>query len=92
MSESTDTRYPYTYCADLIRGWGGYGQLGTNLSRVDAANIKAELAKVLGMDERTLACTLADYYLANQQSLTEQNVKRAICARDYYARRNDSIG
>ena len=62
-----DQRYPYTYCADFIRMLAGYNDQGsTKLSRSDAAHIKAEIAKAIGMDERELACKVADY--AKQRS------------------------
>ncbi len=72
---TNDTRYPYTYACDLMRGWAGYDKGGTILSRSDASMIRSELAKVLGMDDHELACKLADYYKANEDALTEQSVR-----------------
>lgn len=59
-----DSRYPYTYSADHIRMMTGYNEQGsTKLSRSDAAHIKAEIAKIIGMDERKLAELIADDFI-----------------------------
>ena len=70
-----DTRYPYTYSADLIRLTAGYNKEGTKLSRSDAALIKSLIAEILGMDEELLATKLADFYLKNEESLTQKAVE-----------------
>jgi hypothetical protein len=75
-----DGRYPYTYACDLIRNWAGYNESGTKLGRSDAAQIRSELAKVIGMDDRKLAEKLADYFLANQKALTDKSSKEMLAA------------
>ena len=52
-----DTRYPYTYAADLIRMIPD-----AKLSRSEASRIRQTIAKVIGMDDEELAKKLADYY------------------------------
>lgn len=83
VDKSEDTRYPYTYAADYIRSMAGYiqpGQTGgSKLSRADAANIKAQIAKVIGMPEKELAEKLANYYLENHEEIT-QNAADAFLA------------
>jgi hypothetical protein len=65
-----DTRFPWTYSADHIRGMVGHNYtdegklLGTKLSRADAARIKCEIARIIGMDERKLAELIANDFLA----------------------------
>jgi hypothetical protein len=51
-------RYPYTYCADHLRG-----QIETSTSRADMARLKAVIAQIIGMDEYDLACKIADRHL-----------------------------
>ncbi len=67
-----DTRYPYTYSADLIRLTAGYNKEGTKLSRSDAARIKSLIAEIIKVDGELLASKLADYFLKNQESLTKK--------------------
>ena len=55
-----DTRYPYTYAADYIRGIAGYNKEGTKLSRADASAIIKEIAEKIGQDRETIAKRLAD--------------------------------
>lgn len=69
-----DTRYPYTYAADFIRGLAGYNESGTKLSRSDASRIRQGIAKALGMDDEELARTLADYYNVNGSEITERSL------------------
>lgn len=72
---TTDSRYPYTYAADYVRGLAGYGEGGTKLSRGDASQVRQGIAAALGMDDAELARKLADYYKANQDGLTEKSVQ-----------------
>ena len=60
-----DPRYPYTYACDYIRRVAGYNSEGTKLSRADASRIRAEIAKVLGMDDSEFSRKLADHFLKN---------------------------
>jgi hypothetical protein len=60
----TDSRYPYTYACDFIRMAGPVGPGGVVLSRSDANQIRQKLADALNMDDRKLACKLADAELA----------------------------
>lgn len=59
-----DTRYPYTYAADYLRMKIGDDYGKGLISRAAAAHAKALIAKVMGVDEREVACKLADAYLA----------------------------
>jgi hypothetical protein len=70
-----DSRYPYTYACDFIRMAGPVGPEGVVLSRSDASQIRQKIADVLGMDDRKLACKLADAELAleaDPQALNHQ--------------------
>jgi hypothetical protein len=80
MTETKDTRYPYTYACDLIRGIAGYGPTGTKLSRGDASQIRSKMAEILEMPDEVLAAKLADYYLKNQEELTDTGVKEFMAA------------
>lgn len=62
----SDSRYPYTYAADYVRGLAGYNAGGTVLSRSDACQIRQGFAKALGMDDAELAQKLADYYRSHE--------------------------
>lgn len=66
-------RYPYTYAADLIRSASE-----TPISRSDASRIWHTIASICGIDEEETAKKLADYYLANESSITETAVSRII--------------
>lgn len=68
-----DTRYPYTYACDFLRGLAGYGEGGTKLSRADASQVRQGVADALGMPDDELARKLADYYKANQDALTRKS-------------------
>ncbi len=70
-----DTRYPYTYACDYIRGLCGYGESGTKISRSDASSIQNGIAKVIGMDDEELARKLADHYKANEDQITNETTK-----------------
>ena len=61
---AVDTRYPYTYAADYLRMKIGDDYGKGLISRAAAAHAKALIAKAMGIDEREVACKLADAYLA----------------------------
>jgi hypothetical protein len=69
-----DTRYPYTYACDLIRSAVGYNESGSKISRSDASKIRELFAKVTGLDDTYLADKLADYYIANEEEITDAGV------------------
>lgn len=73
-----DTRYPYTYACDLIRHWAGCNEHGTKLSRLDASQISSRIAEILGIDDEVVSKKLADYYLANEEALTQQGVEEVL--------------
>jgi hypothetical protein len=70
-----DTRYPYTYAADLLRSLAGYGVCGAKIDRSDAGRIRCGIAEAIGMSDAELATKLADYYKANEATITERSVK-----------------
>jgi len=70
-----DTRYPYTYAADFVRGLAGYGEGGTKLSRADASQVRQGIAEALGMDDAELARKLADHYKANEDTMVSKQVE-----------------
>ena len=65
---TTDSRHPYTYAADYVRSLVGQGKL----SRADASAIRSGIATALGVEDVSLACKLADYYLKHQNEITEK--------------------
>jgi len=76
-----DTRYPYTYACDFIRGLAGYEEAGTKISRSDASKIRNGIAVALGIDDAELACKLADHYKANENEITEKMGLEFLAAR-----------
>lgn len=60
---AADTSYPYTYAADYLRMKIGDDYGKGLISRAAAAHAKALIAEVMGIDEREVACKLADAYL-----------------------------
>ena len=60
--EEKSGRYPWTYSADAIRSW-----VDIKISRSDAAHIKANIAKAIGMDERELAEKIAAYHIQRSE-------------------------
>ena len=70
-----DSRYPYTYAADLLRmaGWEGRGE---GISRSEASQIRTVVAKALGMDDDLLAQVPATYFLNNEQALTAEVTRK----------------
>ena len=73
-----DTRYPYTYACDLIRHWAGCDEKGTKLSRSDTSQIRSNIAEIIGIDDKELAKKLADYYLTNEEKLTQEGVEEVL--------------
>jgi hypothetical protein len=61
---AADSRYPYTYSADYLRMKIGDDYGKGLISRAAAAHANMLIAKVMGVDEREIACKLADAYLA----------------------------
>jgi hypothetical protein len=80
MSKQEDPRYPYTHACDYLRMFGGADRSGVRLSRSDASQLREAVAMALGMDDKELAKKLADYYLANEQALSEESSKRLMVA------------
>jgi len=80
MSQQEHSRYPYTYASDYLRQFGGMDKSGVRLSRSDASQIREAVAKALGMDDEELAKKLADYYVANEESLGEAHCKKLMAA------------
>lgn len=76
--KENDGRYPYTYAADLIRHWAGCGERGMKISRSDASKIRRGISGILGMDDDELANKLADYYLDNQEEITQEGIKELL--------------
>lgn len=68
---TTDTRYPYAYAADYVRSLVGYENHSLKLSRSDASQVCSGIALAIGMDDSELARKIADYYLANKDSITK---------------------
>ena len=81
----TDSRYPYTYACDWIRMAGPVGPEGVVLSRSDASLIRTCIASALGMDDRELACKLADAQLASEEDpeIAKQQTQRLLAALGY---------
>lgn len=73
-----NSRYPYTYAADFIRGLAGYDKEGTKLSRSDASQIRQGISDALGIDDKILAEKIAEYYIANEESITKNSVDKFI--------------
>ena len=71
--EKVDTRYPYTYACDFMRAYGGAGSGGVKLSRADASKMREQIANALGMADGDLATKLADFYLANEEAISEHS-------------------
>lgn len=60
----TDSRYPYTYACDYLRGIAGRNENGsTKISRADASQIRTAIAEAIGMSDEKIAQALADKYL-----------------------------
>ncbi|EOZ4881808.1 hypothetical protein ACSETC_31125 [Pseudomonas aeruginosa] len=74
------SRYPYTYASDYIRNVAGYGEGGTKLSRSDASQILNSISEIIGMPKEEMARKLADYYLENQEAISEQAAKELAAA------------
>lgn len=78
MSKENNSRYPYTYACDYLRGVGGIDNSGVKMSRAEASEIRGAVAIALGMDDKELAEKLADFYLANEEELAERSAKKLL--------------
>lgn len=77
-NKTNDTRYPYTYACDLIRMLVGYNNKGTKLSRSDASSIRSFFSDILELNDYEVASKLANYYLENEEKITEKATKEAL--------------
>jgi len=73
-----DSRYPYTYADDYIRGVAGCGPGGTKIGRSDAGNIIEAICNAAGQDYYTVCCALADCELAKTEEDIEQQALEAL--------------
>lgn len=55
MMDKNDSRYPYTYACDHIRGI-----VGSQCSRSQASQVRQLLAKLAGVDDEEMARRIAD--------------------------------
>jgi hypothetical protein len=64
---------------------GPVGPRGVVLSRSDASQICTRIASALGMDDRELACKLADAQLASEEDpeVAKQQAQRLLTALGY---------
>lgn len=89
MKKQNDSRYPYTYACDFIRGLAGYAKgglrEGTKLSRSDASSIRSGIAQALGIDDVDLARKLDDYYKAHQDEINEKMARDLIKSGRHHA-------
>lgn len=76
MSKENDSRYPYTYACDYLRGFGGIDNSGVKMSRAEASEVRGSVAKAIGMDDKELAEKLADFYLANEKELSAHSARK----------------
>ena len=67
------SRHPYTHAADYVRSLPE-----TGISRSDACAIRQGIAKAIGMNDEELATKLADYFRANEESITEAGVRKLL--------------
>ena len=75
-----DTRYPYTYACDYIRGLAGYNSNGANLSRGDASHIIGKVSEIAGVSKETLAERLADVELSKTEEDSRQQALEGLRA------------
>jgi hypothetical protein len=71
----SDSRYPYTYACDYIRGLASRSGMSTKIDRCDASKIISGVALVVGLSHEDLAIKLADYYKAHERELEEASMK-----------------
>ena len=75
-TNSSDSRYPYTYACDFIRSFSEVDDRGVRLSRAEASRIRTGVAEAIGMKDDALARLLADHYLKNQDIIgTKQSAQ-----------------
>lgn len=79
-TKKDDSRYPYTYACDFLRAYGGVDRDGVRLSRSDAAQMREQIAKAIGMTDEELAIKLADYYKANEDEINGYSTRLLIQA------------
>ncbi len=75
MDKETDSRYPYTYACDYIRGICGYNEKGTKLSRSDASRIISAIEAAIGYHGSKLPEKLADMELAKTDKEIDEQVQ-----------------
>lgn len=75
-----DSRYPYTYACDSIRGAAGYANGSTKISRSDASKIYQLVAEAMGVAPAYVAECLADHYKANEEVQSQRAVKECIAS------------
>lgn len=79
-SSDQDTRFPYTYACDFVRGLGPANEGGVVLSRSEASQIRQGIAKALQMDDGDLATILANHYLEHRDEIDKESVRRLCSA------------
>jgi len=72
-NRSSGSRYPYMLAADLLRSVGPVNSGGLVLTRVDASAIIQLVANALSISKKELSEKLANYYLDNEDALTEDS-------------------
>lgn len=73
--DKNHSRYPYTYSCDYIRTFAGCDTSGTKMSRAEATEVRHAIADAIGMDDKELAEKISDYYIENQDEITDRGVK-----------------
>lgn len=73
-------RYPYTYAADLVKMFGPSEGVSPVLDRSTASQLYKAIGHALGISERVMAESLADYYLANEDELVQRAIDDASAA------------
>jgi hypothetical protein len=68
-----DSRYPYTYAADMLRLL-----VPTKLSRSESSQIRHFIAKILNISDEELAKKLADYFKEHADEYTEKAVQETL--------------
>jgi len=78
MNKEDDQRYPYTHACDHIRMLAGHNRGGTKLSRADASRLRSFFAEVMSVDDRELACKIADIELSMSDEERTKYSRRAL--------------
>lgn len=79
-NKKENSRYPYTYACDMIRGFA-YGENGCKLSRAECSELLINLSKALDIDRGVFAKKLADYYLQHEEELSKEATQRFMIAK-----------